>query len=105
MPGLELLLTAVAVGAAAGLTATSSRAVGDVYAALRAGIRQRLTRRADAQDQATGDPDRDQGPAPADAPFESLRTTGSQSPAILVDARGAKGTQVGSHHTQINTFH
>ncbi|WP_460402985.1 RIP homotypic interaction motif-containing protein [Actinophytocola sediminis] len=118
MSELELVVTALTAGAAAGLTATASGAIQDAYAGLRAAVRKRLAAHGedaaevlDAEDQATlgealaaSGADRDEDVlAAARALMAQLEAAGGPT-VIVADVREAKGVQLGDHNTQTNTF-
>ncbi|MFE3520874.1 hypothetical protein ACFXOD_04635 [Streptomyces sp. NPDC059161] len=119
MSGVELVVAALTAGASAGLTDTASSAVRDAYDALRQAVRRRLgadARILEAQESepalwqaelttvlAQADADRDQEVVAAAEAL--LRELGRHpSAANVVDARDAKGVQIGDGNTQTNTF-
>ncbi|MDT0566991.1 hypothetical protein RM704_05720 [Streptomyces sp. DSM 3412] len=125
---MELILAALAAGASAGITETTSGAIGDAYRGLRDGLRDRIAAR---EERAAPDLD---GPAPdtsADTELWRVRLSAAlvgsgadQDEAVLadadrllelleppgirsdryVDARDSKGIQVGDRNTQTNHF-
>nr|CEL20868.1 Membrane protein involved in colicin uptake [Kibdelosporangium sp. MJ126-NF4]CTQ98327.1 Membrane protein involved in colicin uptake [Kibdelosporangium sp. MJ126-NF4] len=118
-------MTALTAGASAGLTATATSAIRDSYEGLRGAVRRRLAARSeeDAQvlDASETEPeqwqprlgevlaasgvDRDEEVlAAARTLLEQLEAAGQQPRVNVVDARGAKGAQIGDHNTQTNTF-
>ncbi|MFF2952821.1 hypothetical protein ACFVVU_15935 [Kitasatospora sp. NPDC057965] len=118
MAGVELVMAALAAGASAGLTDTAGSAVRDAYSALRETVRRRLpahaeeildaehvdpdTREAWLREQLTASgADRDQELLATAAALLTLVRPGGR---YQVDARGAKGVQVGDHSTQTITF-
>ncbi|MFD4661543.1 hypothetical protein ACFWP2_38720 [Kitasatospora sp. NPDC058444] len=126
MTGVELVVAALAAGASAGLTDTASSAVRDTYSGLREAVRRRLSARgedsAHVLEASEAEPEVWQGRlhdelvesgaaqdteilAAALSLLRELGTAGRQSPgAQRVDARDAKGVQIGDHNTQNNTF-
>ncbi|MFG3310015.1 hypothetical protein [Streptomyces wuyuanensis] len=119
MTEVDLVVAALAAGASAGLMDTASTAVRDAYDALREAVRRRLSARGeevlDAEQVEPGvweaqlreeliasGADRDQELLAAAEKFRALvRSEGK----YRVDARGAKGVQIGGDHpTQFNTF-
>ncbi|MEU0071254.1 hypothetical protein ABZ027_17160 [Streptomyces sp. NPDC006332] len=125
MNGVELVVAALAAGAAAGLTDTTSSAIQDTYAGLRESVRRRLaTGSADGVgilEASEAEPvmwqDRlgellsvsgvDQDEEILAAARSLLQDLGGFSPhggPRVVDARGAKGVMIGTHNTQTNTF-
>src|SRR5437762_11808649 len=124
MTEVELILAALAAGVGAGTSDAAKAAVVDSYAALREALRNRLAGRARALrvlDAAQAEPDVFQtelGPeieeSGADRDEEILAAArrllaladpdGTGAGVRHVDARQAKGVQVGHHNTQHNTF-
>jgi hypothetical protein len=125
MTGLELVLAALAAGASAGVTDTASSAIRDAYAGLRESVRLRLARRGESalgvltaseaepgvweaglgEELAAAGVDRDEEIiAAARALLEQLVTEEQESGGRSVDARGAKGVQIGDRNHQTNTF-
>ncbi|NXY97751.1 hypothetical protein HYE82_25920 [Streptomyces sp. BR123] len=119
MTGVELVVAALAAGASAGLTDTASSAVRDAYGALREAVRHRLSARGvEVLDDEEAEPDvrearlREELTASGVdrdrellAAAENLWVLVRPGSTYQVDARGAKGVQVGDHSTQTNTFH
>lgn len=126
MTGLELVLAALTAGAAAGITDATSSSVKDAYLALREAVRRKLARDGgeeapDALDAVEVEPDVWEArlseclvAAGADRDEQillharellaALDPTGHQAGKFTVDARKAKGVQIGDHTTQTNTF-
>jgi hypothetical protein len=124
MTGVELIVAALAAGAAAGITDTASSAIRDTYIGLKDLLAHRLTghnqtRQAlDAQetdpgvwqarlgdDLATSGAATDQRIlAAARQVLDLLDPHGAESGKYQVDLREAKGVQVGDGNTQTNTF-
>ncbi|WP_225824742.1 hypothetical protein [Streptomyces naphthomycinicus] len=118
MVGVELVMAALAAGASAGLTDTASSTVRDAYGALYEAVRRRLSAHGEeVLDAAQVEPDawearlreeltasgvdRDQELLAAAEALWALVGAGGK---YRVDARGAKGVQVGDHSIQTNTF-
>jgi len=119
--GVDLIVTALTAGAAAGITDTASNAIRDAYATLSQLVRRRLTDRggqavaldAEETDPAvwetrlraeltgTGVDHDDQVLAAAQELLARLEAPATQ---YRVDLRDAKGVQVGDHNTQTNHF-
>ncbi|MGW2182964.1 hypothetical protein ACWCXX_33845 [Streptomyces sp. NPDC001732] len=125
MSGVELVVTALAAGASAGLADTASSAVRDAYTGLREAVRRCLAQRSedDAQvlDASEVEPgvwqarlsellflcgvDRDEEVLEAaQSLLRELGAAGQQPRMNVVDAREARGAQIGDHNTQTNTF-
>lgn len=124
MTGVELIATALAAGATAGVTGVASAAVQDAYAGLRDMLRRHLFGRQQAEhalDAEETEPGvwqaclgRDLTETGADQDEEVLATAfallslvdraGAASGRYHVDARQAKGVQIGNRNTQHNTF-
>lgn len=124
MTGVELIVAALAAGAAAGITDTASSAIRDTYVGLKDLLAHRLagrnqTREAlDAHEtdhgvwQARLGDDLAASGAATDQRIltaalqmlELLDPHGAQSGKYQVDLREAKGVQVGDGNTQTNTF-
>ncbi|MFJ2937889.1 hypothetical protein ACIO8G_34625 [Streptomyces sp. NPDC087219] len=125
MTGVEVIVAALAAGAAAGFTDTVSDAVRQSYTSLRELVRRRLEVRGDAAVQVLDaeevEPDVWQAQlgehlvmAGADRDEQILRAAemllvqmeaqGSPVSKYAVDAREAKGVQTGDHNTQTNHF-
>jgi hypothetical protein len=121
---ITLIVTALAAGAALGVTDTASSAVKDSYAGLKALVRKRLAGRPDAElvlaryDKApetwqaplmaelagaAADHDRDLVAA-AEALMSLVDGAGARAGKYTVDGRGAQGVQVGDHNRQDNVF-
>ncbi|MGW3952917.1 hypothetical protein ACWEKM_18780 [Streptomyces sp. NPDC004752] len=125
MSGVDLVVTALVAGASAGLTDTASSAVRDAYAGLRDAVRRRLVAEDEADVQfleanedepgvwqaqlstlltdAGADQDREIVAA-AEAVLRELGRGSWHSAVQGVDARDAKGVQIGDGNTQTNTF-
>jgi hypothetical protein len=123
--GVELIAAALAAGAAAGITDTTSGAMRDAYVGLRELVRRRLAGRAgqavQALDMADTDPvvwearlgeelagsgtDRDDEVlAAARQLLARLDPAGAQAGKYSVDLREAKGVMVGDQNAQTNFF-
>ncbi|MGW7596929.1 hypothetical protein [Streptomyces antimycoticus] len=126
---MELVLAALSAGAAAGLTDTASSAVREAYAGLRESVRLRLAARGEGGVLEAGESG-EAGEVGSDAWRDRLRELlvavgidsdeeilaaarsllrdiGLAEPrdgAGFVDARQAKGVQIGDHNMQTNTF-
>jgi hypothetical protein len=121
---ITLIVTALAAGAALGVTDTASSAVKDAYAGLKALVRKRLAGRPDAElvltrheeapetwqaplmaelAGAAADHDRDLVAA-AEALMSLVDGAGARAGKYTVDARGARGVQMGDHNRQDNVF-
>lgn len=124
MDPITLIVTALAAGAASGVTDTASSAVRDAYASLKALVRKRFAGRQAgelvlaehesapetwreplmAQLGAVG-ADRDADlVAAAQQLMRLVDAAGSRAGKYTVDVRGAQGVQVGDHGIQHNTF-
>jgi hypothetical protein len=122
--GADLIIAALTAGAVAGTTDVASAAVRDAYAGLRERLRQRLsghshshaaldsyetgpgvqqTMLAEALNE-SGAAEGSDVLAAAQQVLELVDPTGIQAGKYQVDARQAKGVQVGNHNTQTNTF-
>ncbi|MEU9987746.1 hypothetical protein AB0E10_13230 [Streptomyces sp. NPDC048045] len=125
MTGVELVLAALAAGASAGVTETAGSAIHDAYAGLRESVRRRLAERGEsavrilsASEAAPGawqarlgeeltaaGVDRDEEVvAAARALLAQLGLRRQEGSGYSVDAREAKGVQVGNQNHQTNTF-
>jgi hypothetical protein len=124
MDPITLIVTALAAGAALGLTETASSAVKDAYASLNALVRKRFTGRPEAELVLTkhektpeawqaplmaelGEAGADRDPdlvAAARALMSLVDEGGARAGKYTVDARGARGVQVGDHTRQDNVF-
>lgn len=127
MTGVELVLAALAAGATAGVTDTASSAVRDTYSALREAVRRRLAAQSEngarALEASEVEPgvwqatdglgellsasgvDRDtEILAAAQMLLTQLSTDDVRTRSQVIDAREARGLQVGDHNTQTNTF-
>jgi hypothetical protein len=122
--GIEVILAALAVGAAAGVADTTKAVVVDAYAGLRDALRRRLAghqRATEALEAVEAEPGvwraelepelerlaADQDADVLAAAHRLLRLVdpdGSAAGKYQVDAREAKGLQVGDHNVQHNTF-
>lgn len=124
MDPITLIVTALATGAALGITDTASSAVKDAYAGLKALVRKRLGGRPDAElvlarheeapetwraplmaelDQAGADYDSGLVAA-AEALMRLVDEAGARAGKYTVDVRGAQGVQIGDRNTQHNVF-
>jgi len=123
MDPITLIVTALAAGAALGVTDTASAMVKDAYAGLKALVRKRLGGRPGAELVLAG---HEQAPETWQAPLMAeLSETGADRDRELiaaakalmelvgeaggvgkyaVDVRGAQGIQVGDHNRQDNVF-
>lgn len=125
MTGVELVLAALAAGASAGVTDMASSAIRDAYAGLRESVRRRLTRRGESalrvlsaseaepgvwearlgEELTSAGVDRDEEVvAAARALLVQLGLLDQDGSGYSVDAREAKGVQVGHQNHQTNTF-
>lgn len=124
MDPTELIVTALATGAALGVADTASSAVRDAYSGLKALVKKRLDGRPDGElvlarheqapdtwrepltaelDQAGAG--RDSGlVAAAQAMMRLVDEAGARAGKYAVDVRGAQGVQVGDRNTQHNVF-
>ena len=124
MDPLTLIVTALAAGAALGITDTASSAVKDAYTGLKALVRKRLGGRPDAElvlarheeapetwraplmaelDQAGAGYDSGLVAA-AEALMRLVDEVGAQAGKYAVDVRGAQGVQIGDHNALHNLF-
>ncbi len=124
MDPITLIVTALATGAASGITETASSAVRDAYVSLRALVRKRLAGRPDAElvlakhetspdtwqvpliavlGEVGADRDTDLVTA-AQALMDLVDKAGAGAGKYTVDVRDAYGVQVGDHNRQSNTF-
>lgn len=124
MDPITLIVTALAAGAALGVTDTASSAVMDAYAGLKALVGKRFAGRPDAELVLTKyekAPETWQAPLMAElaeaeaardrdlvAAAETLMSlvdrAGARAGKYTVDARGAQGVQIGDHNRQDNVF-
>ena len=122
MDPITLVVTALAAGAASGVTDTAAAAVKDAYASLKALVRKRLGGKPDAElvlARYEGAPEVWQAPLMAELAKARADLDGdliAAAKAVLdlvgeggagkytVDARGAAGVQIGDHNTQDNVF-
>ncbi|MDH6521840.1 hypothetical protein M2163_001167 [Streptomyces sp. SAI-135] len=125
MTGVELVLAALAAGAAGGITEATSSSIRDGYAALRDLLRRKLSSQGgeaaevlEAHESAPGvfearmreyvmSSGADQDEAILEAArrvLVLLDPSGNEQGKYTVDARNAKGVQIGPHNTQTNTF-
>ncbi len=124
MDPVTLIVTALAAGAATGVTESASAAVKDAYARLRALVRKRLADRPDAElvlARHETSPETWQAPlvavlaeagaehdtdlvAAAQAFMSLADDSGARAGKYTVDTRGAYGVQVGDHNRQDNVF-
>lgn len=119
---MDVIATALAAGASAGLSGTASEAVKDAYALLKMLLKRKFTGRDQARAaleaeqtepgvwQVTIGRDLDESGAATDeqiltAARELLALTTPGGSRSRVDASHAQGVQVGDHNTQTNTFH
>jgi hypothetical protein len=124
MTGVELILAALVAGAGAGVSDTAKTALLDAYAGFRDALRRRLAGRNRAERVLEAAPDQ-AGVWDADLIVELAESGAGEDEVILsaaravlaqydqdggdagkpsVDARHAKGVQVGDHNTQQNSF-
>jgi hypothetical protein len=124
MSDVEVIVAALTAGAAAGAGDAAKTAVTDAYTGLRDALRRRMAGRRGAEQRLSAveaEPGRWQADLAADlegsgaaSDHEILAAarrllalaepTASTSGGYRVDAREAKGVQVGDHNTQHNTF-
>jgi hypothetical protein len=124
MDPITLIVTALATGAASGMTESASSAVKDAYAILKAMVRRRLAAHPDAElvlARHEAAPETWQAPltallteagvqheadlvAAAQALMIAADNSGARAGKYNVDARGASGVQVGDHNRQHNIF-
>jgi hypothetical protein len=124
MDPITLIATALAAGAALGITDAASSAVTDAYASLKAALKRRLAGRPDAELVLTkheNAPGTWQGPliaelhearadcdpdliAAARALMSLVDEAGTRAGKYAVDLRGAQGVQVGDHNRQDIVF-
>jgi RIP homotypic interaction motif len=122
--GVEVIVTALAAGAAAGSTDVAKSAISDTYTGLKSLLRRRLTGRERAQEaleavetepgrwQALlGDDLAESGAATDEQVITAARRLltltdpdGTAATKYRVSADHAKGVQLGDHNTQTNTF-
>jgi hypothetical protein len=124
MDPITLIVTALAAGAALGITDTASSAIKDAYAGLKALVRKRLGGRPGAElvlarheqapqtwraplmaelDEAGAGHDTDLVAA-AEALMHLVDEAGARAGKYTVDVRGAQGVQIGDRNTQHNVF-
>jgi hypothetical protein len=124
MDPTTLIVTALAAGAGSGLEDTTSSAIKDAYASLKALVRKRLAGNRDGElalvrleespgtwagplaaelTAAGADSDTDLV-AVAQALLNLADEAGSRAGKYAIDARGSQGMQVGDRNTQHNTF-
>lgn len=125
MDPITLIVTALATGAALGVTDSASSAVKDTYGGLKALVRKRLDGRPGAEvvlarheqapetwrallmaelDQAGADQDLGLVAA-AEALMRLVDGAGPRAGKYTADVRGAQGVQIGDRNTQHNVFH
>jgi hypothetical protein len=124
MEPVELIVTALATGAALGLEESASSLVKDAYARLKALVARRLAGRPDGRQVLAGHEVGRQGWAEplaaelaaagaasdlaliaAARELVTLAGPGELRPGkYMIDARGSHGVQIGDHDTQHNTF-
>jgi hypothetical protein len=124
MDPITLIVTALAAGAAAGLTDAASSAVKDAYTSLKALVAKRLAGRPDAElvltkhEQAPqtwcaplmaelADAAADRDPnliGAAQALLDLVDEAGARAGKYTVDVRGARGVQIGDYTRQDNVF-
>ena len=124
MDPVTLIVSALAAGAALGVTDTVSSAIKDAYASLKALIRERLAGRPDAEVVLTRHeqaPETWRAPlmdelgqagagsdpgllAAAQALLRLVDEAGTRAGKYTVDARGAQGVVIGDTNVQINRF-
>ena len=125
MDPITLIVTALAAGAALGVTDSASSAVKDAYAGLKALVRKRLVGHPDAEVVLAG---HEKAPATWQAPLNAelaeagadrdldlvsaaqalmnlVDRAGARAGKYTVDVRGAQGVQIGDHNSQDNVFH
>lgn len=125
MDPVTLIVTALAAGAASGVMDSTSSAVKDAYAGLKALVRKRLACRPDAElvlARYERAPDTWQAPLNAElaeagadhdldlvAAAQTLMNlvdgAGARAGKYTVDVRGAQGVQIGDHNSQDNVFY
>jgi RIP homotypic interaction motif len=124
MDPITLIVTALAAGAALGITDAASSAIKDAYAGLKALVMKQLGSRPDAElvlarheqapetwraplmaelDQARAGDDA-RLVAAAEALMRLVDEAGARAGKYAVDVRGAQGVQVGDHNSQRNVF-
>lgn len=124
MDPITLIVTALAAGAALGITDTASSAIKDAYAGLKTLVRKRLGGRPDAElvlakheqapqtwrtplmaelDEAGAGHDADLVAA-AEALMHLVDAAGARAGKYTVDVRSAQGVQIGDRNTQHNVF-
>ena len=124
MDPVTLIVTALAAGAATGITESAASAVKDAYTSLRALVRKRLAGRSDADlilarhenapetwhaplvavlEEAGAEHDTDLVAA-AQALMSLMDKAGTRAGKYTVDTRGAYGVQIGDHNRQDNVF-
>ncbi|MEU6974890.1 MULTISPECIES: hypothetical protein [unclassified Streptomyces] len=129
MTGVELILAALATGAAAGVSESAGTAVRDAYAGLRDALRRRAAPEGAGDDTGTRElpaaeetepglwearmrgrlvetgADRDERVlAAARLLLERAEAAGARRAGPVVNAEQAKGVQIGDHNTQTNHF-
>jgi hypothetical protein len=124
MTGIEVVLAALAAGAGVGVSDAAKAAVLDAYGGLHTAIRRRLAGRRKSQqvlEAITSEPDvwraevaavlEESGAAGDEDVLAAARRLlavadpdGTAAGKYHVDAREARGVQVGDHNTQHNTF-
>src|SRR3984957_18261560 len=124
MDPVTLIVTALATGAALGLTDTAAAAIHDAYLSLKKLVRQKLGSRADGElvlARHAEAPGTWEGPLAAELSSAGAGTdldliaaaqalmrladgAGHWPGKYDVDARGSQGVQVGDHNTQHNAF-
>ena len=124
MDPITVIVTALAAGAALGITDTAASAVKDAYAALRALVKKRFAGRPDAElvlakhekapetwqaplraELAGAGADHDPNLVAAAQTLMSLvDAVGARTGKYTVDVRGAQGVQIGDHNRQDNLF-
>jgi hypothetical protein len=125
MDPVTLIVTALAAGAATGMTESAASAVRDAYRSLLALVRKRLAGRPDAElvlarhetspetwqaplvavlEEAGAEHDTDLAAAAAQALMSLMDRAGARAGKYTVDTRGAYGVQVGDHNRQDNVF-
>jgi|ERR1017187_5733021 hypothetical protein len=125
MDPITLIVTALAAGAALGVTDVASSAVKDAHAGLKALVKKRFGGRPDAElvltkhekaaetwraplraELAEAGADRDPDlVAAAQALMNLVDEAGARAGKYTVDVRGARGVQVGDHNRQDNVFY
>ncbi|MFE0178781.1 hypothetical protein ACFWZ2_41405 [Streptomyces sp. NPDC059002] len=125
MTGLEAIVAALVAGASAGVAESAGQAVREAYARLRLAVQQRLSRAEGPSIEvltaegtepavwaarltealAAAGVDRDESVvAAARELLAHIDRAGARADVNAVDARNARGVQIGDHNTQTNNF-